>query len=276
MATWRVVPEATETQLNSRFTEGAKIHGANLRRACIQHTWDEQKEAFARLVLVNTFAIYEGWIEKVLTDLGRNTKPLLKGLQFPEDPAGGGGVRTAITDITAIESPLKENFYAPLCSGRHYSFAHIDQLMLCYRFFKELVNCEMHGGGIADQGLVDAFNAFSAVASCAALGVSEVPNHHPAALDVKTRVSLRGVVGFSNIVLKLIATLDAELSRSQDAEKAFLAKWKLAHSHRLQLPANPGKRGVRIKRHSTEAGFPRPRQPGQLADWMKSKGLAFF
>src|SRR5260370_397989 len=60
----QIVPTATVPQLNARFTEGAAIHGANLRRACVEHTWDQQTEAFGRIVLTNTIAIYEGWLEE--------------------------------------------------------------------------------------------------------------------------------------------------------------------------------------------------------------------
>ena len=38
----QVVPDATVEQLRARFTEGADINGANFRRACVEHTWDQQ------------------------------------------------------------------------------------------------------------------------------------------------------------------------------------------------------------------------------------------
>jgi hypothetical protein len=272
----KILPDSTDAQLKARFTEGASIHGANLKRACIDHTWEEQKESFARILLTNAIAIYEGWIDDVLDDLARNTKVLQKRFQYPE-PIGGGGVRTAINEITLIESALlKNSFYASLCRKRHYALGHLDALMLCYRFFKELRNCDMHRGGIADQRLVDAYTAFSAVATCADLGVSEVPIHNPVAVGTQVRASLRGVVGFSSVILKLMATIDAELSRSQDAERAFCNRWKITHTKTIQLPNDAGRRNSKVKRLIVAAGFPRPRHPADFGDWLKNHGLVSF
>lgn len=213
----QVMPNATVAQLRARFTEGTQIYGANLHRACIEHSWDEQKEAFARIVLTNTIAIFEGWIEEVLTALGRNTVQLRKSLQYPDPVAGapGTGVSWAIAELTGVESmPLKDSFHASLQKSRYYALPKLDAMMRCYRFFKELRNTDMHGGGLADQRVLDAYARFSPMATAAALGVSELPEHTAPILGTAVRLSLRGVVGFSHIVLKVMATLDAELSRS--------------------------------------------------------------
>jgi hypothetical protein len=274
----QIVPGATVAQLRARFTEGTDIHGANLQRACMDHTWDDQKEAFARILLVNTIAIYEGWIEEVLEALGKNTQTFRTQLQFPNPVGGAGsGVGAAIGALTAVESPsIKEYLYAPLSAGRYYALPKINEMLLCYRFFKELRNCDMHGGGIADQRLIDAYNRFLPVATPAALGVAEVPAFIPPIADERVRISLRGVVGFSNIVLRIIATLDAELSRSKLSEKPFLAKWKLAHPLQRMLSAKPKKRNSQIKRMANRAGFPKPSKTNKFGDWLSQGGLTQF
>jgi hypothetical protein len=274
----QAVPNANVEQLRARFTEGADIHGANLQRACIDHGWDEQKDAFARILLVNTIAIYEGWLDEVLDTLGKNTKSLQTWLQFPESVLGTGkGVRPAIAEITAVESSvLKGSFFNELSNGHHYALSKLDAMMLCYRFFKELRNSDMHGGGIAEQRLVDAYTQFSAVATTADLGVLEVPIHFPAAIGTKAKLSLRGVVGFSHIVLKIIATLDAELSRSGSAEKSFVKKWKLTNPHRVSLSSGTAKRENKVKRLVKKAGFPKPAKPDAFGDWLKQEALVTF
>ncbi|MDB6063982.1 MAG: hypothetical protein JWR26_190 [Pedosphaera sp.] len=274
----KAVPNATVEQLRARFTEGADIHGANLQRACIEHGWDEQKDAFARILLINTIAIYEGWLDEVLDTMGKNTKFLQTGLQFPESVlVPGKGVRSAIAEITAVESNiLRGSFFSELCKGRHYASSKLDAMMLCYRLFKEIRNSDMHGGGVAEQRLVDAYAQFSTVATTADLGVSEVPVHFPTAIGTKAKLSLRGVVGFSHIVLKIIATLDAELSRSESAEKYFIRKWKLTHPYRLSLSSGSAKRENKVKQFVKKAGFPKPAKPEALGDWLKQKALVFF
>ncbi len=274
----QAVPNATVQQLEARFTEGAELHGVNLRRACIEHNWDDQKEAFARLLLTNTVAIYEGWIDEVLSALNRNTQQLRKSLQFP-DPVGGAGsgVSAAIAAITAVESALlKTTFRGSLTKGRYYALAKLDAMMRCYRFFKELRNSDMHGGSIATHRLMDAHAAFVPVATTALLGVPEVPVHLPPVLGEPIRLNLRGTVGFSHIVLKIIATLDAELSRSKDAEKPMAAKWARKHPKATMLPGDRKRRGKQIQLKVRLAGFPNAKNPNNFGDFLDDLGLVHF
>jgi hypothetical protein len=268
------VPGATVEQLRSRFSEGADIHGANLRRACIEHTWDQQRETFAGMLLTNTFAVYEGWIEHVLDDLGKNTRTLLKALQFPEDHVKKTGVRSAIADINLNQSnALTNNFYAALCGGPNFAMANLDAMMLCYRFFKEMRNCQMHGGGVADQKLVDAYNNFLPCATAAVLGVGEVPKHAPVVLGGNVNLNLRGVVGFSHIVLKMMATLDAEISKSQAAEKPFIKRWKQKHPQKYIMSGGAEARKQKIKNLLKHAHFPEPSNPKEVETWLKHLNL---
>ena len=272
----QIVPDATVAQLQARFSEGADIHGANLRRACIEHTWDMQKESFAQIVLTNTIAIYEGWIDEVLDGLGKNTRDLRTWLQFPDETAKNTGASFAIADITSTESaPLKSNFYASLCAGDYYDKVNLNSMLLCYRFFKEMRNCQMHGGGVVDQRVVAAYNNFLPVANTATLGVKEVPKHATAVLDGPVNLDLRGAVGFSHVVLKIMATLDAELSRSEHAEKAFCKRWKQIHRGRITMPADPERRKRRVKLLTHKAGFPKPSKPEDFGTWLKTAKLTY-
>ena len=255
----QVVPTATVAQLSARFMEGADVHGANLRRACVDHTWGQQKEIFARFVLANTIAVYEGWIEEVLETLGKNSKSLQTALQFP-DPVGGGGaagkngVSAGISALTAIQStPIRDSFYAGLVGGKYYAKGALNEMLRCYRFFKELRNCDMHRGGMADQRVVDAYNQFAPVANTAKLGVAEVPQHTPPVAGAPLQISLRGVVGFSGLVIKILATLDGELSRSKAAEKALIARWAAVHPKSKMLSAKPLRRQQQITKMGNSA-----------------------
>jgi len=273
----KVTPAATVAQLRARFSEGTDIHGANLKRACIDHTWQEQKQIFAKILLTNTIAIYEGWIEETLKSMGKNTSGFQKALQYPDSSTGGKGAQWAILGVTATESiPLKNSFHKALCVGHLYSLVNIDAILLCYRFFKELRNCDMHRGGVADQRLIDAYGQFSAVATPALLGIDEVPVHDVPVMGSRTKISLRGVVGFTSLVLKIIATLDAELSRSKDSETPFIRKWKAANPHKKMLSGKPKKREQQVKKLAIKAGFPNPEHANQLGDWLAKRGLSQF
>ncbi len=198
-----------------------------------------------------------------------------KALQFPTSIATAGkGAIWAIGEITKAElTVLKASFYPTLSKGRYFAGPKLEAILLCYRFFKELRNCDMHGGGIADQRLLDAYASFSAVATSADLGVTEVPNHHAVTLGAKIQISLRGVVGFSHLVLKLIGTLDAELCRSDAAERVFVKRWQQTHPKLLNFCLPGAKPKNRVKKALEKAGMPVPAAPESLAIWLKAKKL---
>jgi len=272
----RAVPSASVPDIHARFSQAADIHGANLKRACVDHTWEEQKQVFAKILLTNSIAIYEGWIEEVLELLGKNTRALRTALQFPTS-ASGDGIRSALTTLTATESSaLKTSFHPVLTNGEKYDLANLDAMLLCYRFFKEQRNCDMHRSGIADQKLIDAYSQFSVLSSPTSLGVPEVPSHTAPLLGTRIKISLRGVVGLTDIVLRIITTLDAELSRSEDSEIPFFTKWKEINRRPRMLSKIPKKRAFQIEKLAKDAGFPKPIYPMQLGNWLSAKGLTRF
>jgi hypothetical protein len=274
----QVVPEASVEQLRARFTEGADINGANFRRACVCKTWSQQKESFASILLVNSIAVFEGWIDEVLEALGKNIKTINTALQFPDSTAKDGkGVAWAIGEITNVECcELKAAFYQTLCKGRYYSRARLDAMLLCYRFFKELRNCSMHRSGIANQRLVESYQNFFAVATTVRLGVSEVPKHSVPVINTHTSLSLRGVVGFTGILLKIIATLDAELCRSKLSEASFVSKWRAANPNNQMLSSVQKKRARQVVKLTCNAGFPEPSDALKFGSWLNQVGLTQF
>src|SRR3990172_7350655 len=62
-------PNATVEDLEGRFVSGSGIHGANLKRACVDQTWTRQQERFAKFLLIDTCATYEAWISGTLEAL---------------------------------------------------------------------------------------------------------------------------------------------------------------------------------------------------------------
>lgn len=56
------VPDASKEDIDSRFVRGSGIRGVNVRRTFVEQTWDEHRGELARVALVNTVALYEGWL----------------------------------------------------------------------------------------------------------------------------------------------------------------------------------------------------------------------
>lgn len=273
----RVRRNATVAELENRFVSGSGIHGANIRRACSELSWDQQQGEFAKFLLITIFALYESWLKIVLEDLGTWSRQVEKQLQFPTSVQSGKrtGVWEAIDGVTAQESPmLKDAFYAALISHRKNALPYLDNLMKCYRYFKESRNCLIHNGGIANDKAEQVYLEFSAIANAADLGIADPPQHFPVATGAPIHMTLHGIVGFCDVVLRLIATLDAELSRSAGAEKVFHRYWVAANSKKYILKTgDPAKRKRQIQRLVSKLELPEPAKTEDIEQYLLAHRL---
>jgi hypothetical protein len=274
-------PEATPNELFGIFAYGSGIEGANLKRAAIEQSWDQQKEQFAKFVLINLIAIYESWIDEAMLVLNvvpaKDINDVKKQLQFP---SGGmknptKGIWNAIGIITSNESSMLKNaFYQSLLKHRKNSKSNLDNLMRCYRYFKECRNCISHAGGLANNNAVEAYQEFVKVATEADLGLKEVPEYFPIINGQPVRYSLRGVVGFGDVVIRIITTLDAELSRSIGAENEFLQRWKEINGTKYTLKTKDAQaRSIQIGRYAVKMGLPMPISTKDIELFIRNHGL---
>lgn len=272
------VEGVTDNQLKARFTEGSGIRRANLRRSCVQISWHEQQEVFAGFVLANTIAVYESWVEALLDELNTTYETYkIPFVSIDNREVGTRGIVWAIQSLTASESVImKAQFYDAAKSQADYSMCRVPMLMTCFRFYKELRNAAMHGGGRAKQRLIEAYQRFEPNANIGDLGVSEVPEHVAPILDQKTPLSLRGVVGFTSVIHKLIATVDAECLRAANAEVAFLTRWREHRPKLVELTKRGNRHITRVEGVCSSIGFPKPADANALCEWLNVKGLVRF
>ncbi len=260
------VDNVNDQKLLDRFDWGSGIHGVNLRRSCLEKTWPEQQEQFAKFLLINLCALYEGWIDSIQTSLGFSDD-LSKQLQVPAwlDRKNGRprGVLNAITEITVNKSPLVQTtFYPTLISHKKNSLANLNYLLICFRYFKECRNSLIHRGGLANQLTQDKYSEFTAIASPINLNVQEVPEHFPVISGTLVKVSLRGVVGLGDIIIKIIATLDAELACCAQSEQELISRFTEWANHKgkgtVSLKKDSAARCNQIRRLINNLGFPEP------------------
>jgi hypothetical protein len=271
-------PHATQDDLVARFVRGSGVNGAgNLRGACVEKTWEEQQRVFAKFLLIDLCAIFESWITQVLACLASASATNEKDLQFPTNMAGTTprGVLAAVARLTNPESAvLRSSFYDLLKASPKNALPRLDNLLHCYRFFKECRNCLAHNGGIATAKAVESYLQFSTVAHPASLGVTEVPAHNKTILGDPIRLDLRGVVGFSDIVLRIVVTLDAELSRSVRAERHFKEQWLRCNGRRYTLKtASADERARQVQRLVAKLRLPRPLHTAALETWLRTEQL---
>jgi hypothetical protein len=271
-------PNANETTIAGRFISGSGITGANLKRACIAHTWEDQQERLAEILLTSVFAIYESWCEEILKLLHLSQNNNAKKLQFPTEFDANGNIVSGVQRVLSISNAnqslmMNESIFPMLAQHPKYSLASIENQLTCYRYFKEARNCLMHNGGIADHKCVDAYARFAAIPDAASLGVAEIPNNSGAVLQQRVGLSLRGVVGLSDIVLRLIITLDAQFACHSRAEQFFFEIWRSEIQKGLNMPVNPALKSERLRGFVRSLGWQCSPQTERLELLLKEQHL---
>lgn len=255
IGTYTVSPSVAPKQIAAKYELGCKIHGVNYKKVFVETPWEDHEQNIAWLFLNGIFPIFEGWLtdlrDKVFTTANGNLD--VQAMQYPSSRASN--ILTEITRLTATECDLiKDAFYSSYASKKHRSFSNLDNLLICYRFFKEMRNCYMHNAMVADDKLINAYTPFSNL-SPADLNMSEIPAHTVPIKGEKVKVNLRGVIGFSQVVLQIMLTCDNELLRSSFAEKELLDRLKKVAPSKLEV-SNKKERALRqVKGMIIGAGF---------------------
>ena len=279
-------PNANVAELNSRFVLGSGIRGANLHRVANDTTWAEMQQWLARLLLSETCALFEGWIEAALDELalpqtirkGGTRSSLDQKLQFPttKDATGipSNGVEFAIDQIQgAVGSRwIQTCFHPTQLKNKKHSQPNLENLLICYRAFKEVRNDFTHHGGRASQRAVEASTAYR-TQTAASLNIKEAPELLTILGGSPILLSLRGVVGFSDVVIRLIATLDFLLSDSVHAEGVLKKRWLSQHQGLVTVKAAGPARDAQLIKLIKQCELPCPVNPIELFNYLNSQRL---
>lgn len=264
-------PSATKEDLVAKFKNPADKHvRPNLYRSCIEFSWDRQVEDLSKTILINLFAYYESWVENILEEFGINTKTNQKNMQFPS--SGTKGINQVHTLLTNSKSTLLRNaFYTTYKTSKKYSYTNIDNLLIAYRYFKECRNSLVHLGGNVDQKLVDASNAYHAL-TAANLDMQVKPEYTHFALGDKVKLHIKGVAGLTEILLRIVTTMDAEFLQSIRAENIFAHRVKATlkgKSKRLDYFTKQKELRSLVQR----SAFAMPLTTNPIETFLKSEGI---
>lgn len=250
----------SEEEMQQEIDPEHKVHGVNYKRAFIDASWEVQEELLAWFLLNNLFAIHEGWIERIYDDVFQHYRTAAFSYNestFSKNLEHTGlkmKLRTYYCEPSRKSIALESAFFDKYKDASGLDFGKLDNYMLCYRFFKEMRNCYMHRNFTASQQLVEAYTAYLPVAVTTALDVSEVPVAYPPVLGQSVRISLRGVIGFSQIVQRIIVITDIHLLCAAAAEKELIER-KPTNWICRNLSARQNRKEEQIISYSRAAGF---------------------
>lgn len=237
------IPDIDETTLLGRFVGGSRIRGVNLRKSCIDISWKEQENQLAKIMLSEFCALYEAWYKDFNREIAvpiENPKtfeyygitelicslekcPGLESSIYPKLRKH----RKYTGEVINKDTPLEETIFSKKC---------LKSLIYTYRYFKETRNANIHHGGLPTHTTFTAYDNFREVEPDDLLA-KEIPEHPTPITGEKLNLTLRGVVGFGDVVLKLISTIDAEFARSTQAHTYLKMRWQAKSGPAKVLPS---------------------------------------
>lgn len=253
----------------NEFDPDRRTHGVNYNRAFVYTgknaselvknelaLENAQQENLAWLLLTNTIPIYEHWWKSLAEEVGFTTMSEA-GMEFPTNPLDTRkkGILQELTDINCNNSSLFTNIFYPVYTSKKNHCIDTNELnnsMYCYRLFKEIRNCYMHNGGIVSDTIKDsatnlpwisvAYNEYltnivTPSSTNTILNIEELPSfpsNFSTNIGDKLHITLRGVVGFSNIMRRIMLTVDAELIKSQITEQYIVNKWNQFNNNNIR------------------------------------------
>lgn len=276
-------PDLHIDQVKTKFLSGLPLPGGiDLARMCLNREWKAHEQEFSKWILFEACALYEGWAEKVCSDIfpAAQADRHAKNLQFPTGTNKVGnptGFSLTIREANVSTSPLiVAEFFPTLKASKLNRWPTVEEHLIAYRFFKECRNSIIHSDGLADQALVDA----RALLVTTQAGPSKPFRHTfvlpPLLVGSPIELNIKDCVLFATVVRLLICTFDAALCVSHAGEAILERRLRSIRTKKgafANLPGDPTKREQRIRRLIAAARIPVPLNVANVDRWMAQQGI---
>ncbi|GCF93736.1 hypothetical protein NRIC_16270 [Enterococcus florum] len=244
-------PDIKQDELVQKFNTGSLVKGVDYRRTFIDTEWSEQQDEIAVMILNNTISLYESWLAELKDNCFVNMN--IKRMQFPDS------IEIEITKLNTPSSTVLTNtFYAKYLTRRHRNYTQIKDLLRCYRVFKETRNCYMHNDFYATPQLIDSYNEYQISKNNLSTILKEIPDISPPKIGEKVHCNIRNVIGFTQVLIKIMVSSDAELVKSLTAENEFIKCYRQKQKIVRTLSPNEERANNQVCRYVTQCCYPSP------------------
>jgi hypothetical protein len=234
-------PEVTNKDAQDALVEGLYVHGLNLKRIAHELTWEYEEQYIAELLLTYAIAIFDAWVDSsvdtMLLSASNNNKKTIKA-----------NVKKG--DFLSLDTALSQEPNSGLAGCFHIPVkrqdAHIEKLRLVYKYFKSCRNCCAHGNHqFTDltEANYESIKYFTAD-DC---GVKEIPKIPVTKEGDPLKLILRGVVGFYDILIRIINHYDVVAADKVAVERELIKRWSNIPS--VNLSPNAQKRNNSIRNY---------------------------
>lgn len=245
--------DATEEEVKDNLVQGLTIHGLNPKRIAIELSWEYEEQYIAQLLLINATAIFDTWVDAfVEATISRN---VLQKTINPKKPC-----KTPYTLGDKIKTDFKAGFFdtyvkqlnieqKSTLSGSFEFTAerqdkYIENLRLTYKYFKSCRNCCAHGDVNFTAATEQNYNAIKAFTKIDC-GLKEFPKIEPTVQGNPLKLYLRGVVGFYDILIRIINHFDLLAADYVAVEKELLKRWSQISNVKLSTNSEKRNRSIR-------------------------------
>jgi hypothetical protein len=243
----------------------------------IKFSREELARRLATHHLFDLIGLYEAWTEAIAERFathGIQMPGVKEGLQQPTAINTASGVGAVLMAFRQGRSQYMETVIYPVAQ-RHskYSLAQLDNLLITYRAFKELRNAIIHLGGIADQRRENASRRFESL-TAGDLRLARKPDLPPMRSGLPVLMTIAGVGGLTEVILRIVTTVDVELAVTVSGEEELWQRWARSYGDRpiLWIPDSARMAG-RMRNYAQHAHIPVPDDPLALIPWVQARGI---
>jgi hypothetical protein len=273
------VPDATEAQLFGRFAEGSGLRAGNLRRICVETTWEHQLDVLGELQVLAQFALYEGWLDEVLRLVGPSVSDAKAAVKaFSSAGCSQGQQKAALAMLSKHADPLATAEFQPTLRKAPHArgVADLPKLLTAMRAYKSIRNAMVHRGGFVTVDDAARISDASQLKP-ADLGVRATLDLPSVNAGDRVTMSFRRAVALGAVLLRVASTVDAELGGSSSSKNDVLRRLKQRFGPgRAAISSNPDSRDRRIAHALNMAGVGPAVDLSTVASWLKSEGVVWF
>lgn len=219
-------PTTNPSKLNKpakdEIVKGLKIHGLNLDAIANGYTWEYEEEFLAEVLLIYATAIFDDWAENFVKETlphcsNRKKRKIVEELSHGEYDKCQGEFKGALSQESY--SQLRNCF--KIKTGKQYNI----NLIKLYKYFKSCRNCIAHGDKTFSKPVADSFQDVRYL-KADDFGMKEIPQMACSEQGKPFRLYLRGVVGFYDVLIRIITHLDKVAAERKGFDNQLCIQWQ--------------------------------------------------
>lgn len=246
----------SNSELRNELAAGLSVHWQDFKGLACATQWEQHEVFFSWALLEASISTFEGWVSDVGRIMGLSNGEKTN-LQVPEH------FQRVVSRLQreCHSASMRRAFYDVYGHSCKCCYPAMASMLHCFRFFKEMRNAFVHEAGRASERLVRRIVEYQRICTRSSLHVNEVPVVNPCAIGDVVVPVYRGIIGFTDVLIRILVSYDSELLCTTYGEAEFLQRYE-REKYPAWLPGlNKQKAGVVIGKGVKRAGF---RQPNDM------------